>query len=246
MKPKVSIIIPTYNSEKWVEECVLSCLQQTYNNIEVIAVDNESSDRTVDILKSMQKRHPELTLSSAKNIYPNCWDEARAEGFRLMSGDYVVTIGSDDYIDAKYIENCMNIVLSAPDKIKVLQTPIQGVKEENSVKIKVGLISHAYSSKQEFKQLCLTKCPVNTPSVLYNTELYRSGLLDTKPEIYGGAADYDLYCRLIDNGVFIYSVPKWLGFYYRWHPEQATWKVHKEQKNYDKMIQDYWRDKWKM
>lgn len=246
MKPKVSIIVPTYNSEKWVEECVMSCLQQTYDNIEVIAVDNESSDTTVDILKSIQKRYPELILSSAENIYPNCWDEARAEGFRLMSGDYIVTIGSDDYIDAKYIENCMNIVLSAPDKIKVLQTPIQGVKEENSVKIKVGLISHAYSSKQEFKQLCLTKCPVNTPSVLYNTELYRSGLLDTKPEIYGGAADYDLYCRLIDNGVFIYSVPKWLGFYYRWHPEQATWKVHKEQKNYDKMIQDYWRDKWKM
>jgi len=246
MKPKVSIIIPTYNSEKWVEECVLSCLQQTYDNIEVIAVDNESVDGTVDILKSIQKKYPELILSSAENIYPNCWDEARAEGFRLMSGDYVVTIGSDDYIDTKYIENCMSIVLSAPDKIKVLQTPIQGIKEENNIKIKVGLISHTYSSKQEFKQLCLTKCPVNTPSVLYNTELYRSGLLDTKPETYGGAADYDLYCRLIDNGVFIYSIPKWLGFYYRWHSEQATWKVHKEQKNYDKMIQDYWREKWKM
>lgn len=246
MKPKVSIIVPTYNSEKWVEECVMSCLQQTYDNIEVIAVDNESSDTTVDILKSIQKRYPELILSSAENIYPNCWDEARAEGFRLMSGDYIVTIGSDDYIDAKYIENCMNIVLSAPDKIKVLQTPIQGIKQENNMKTKVGLISHIYSSKQEFKQLCLTKCPVNTPSVLYSAELYHSGLLNTKPEIYGGAADYDLYCRLIDNGIFIYSVPKWLGFYYRWHPEQATWKVHKEQKNYDKMIQDYWRKKWKM
>ena len=246
MKPKVSIIVPTYNSEKWVEECVLSCLQQTYENIEVIAVDNESSDSTVDILKSIHERYPELILSSAENIYPNCWDEARAEGFRLMTGDYVMTIGSDDYIDEKYVENCMSIILSAPDRIKVLQTPIQGVKQEGDTRIKTGLIQHAYSSKQQFKELCLRKCPVNTPSVIYSTELFHSGLLQTKPETYGGAADYDLYCRLADNGVFIYSVPKWLGFYYRWHPEQATWKVHKEAKNYDKMIQDYWREKWKM
>ena len=47
---KVSIIIPCYNSEKWIEECVLSALQQTYADTEVIFVDNESTDRSVDIV----------------------------------------------------------------------------------------------------------------------------------------------------------------------------------------------------
>jgi len=90
----------------------------------------------------------------------------------------------------------------------------------------------------------MERCPVNTPTVIYSTQLYHDGLLKTFPEKYGGAADYDLYCRLADNDIMIYPVPAWLGFNYRWHPDQATWKVHKEGLNYDRMIQDYWREKW--
>ncbi len=246
MKPKITIIIPCYNSEKWIEQCATSCLKQTYENVEVIAVDNESKDNTVKILNDIKKEYPELILSSAENIYPNCWDEAREEGFRLMTGDYVMTIGSDDYIDLEYVDNCMEIILSAPDKIKALQTPIQGVRQYGDKFSSTGTIQHSYSSREQFKELCLTKCPVNTPSVIYNAELYHNGLLNTKPEKYGGAADYDLYCSLIDNGIFIYPVPKWLGFYYRWHPEQATWNVHKEERNYDREIQEHWKKRWQM
>ena len=49
---------------------------------------------------------------------------------------------------------------------------------------------------------CLKRCVVNSPSVIYNASLYHDGLLETKPEKYGGAADYDLYCRLADNKNF--------------------------------------------
>ena len=245
MKPKVSIIIPCYNSEKWIEECALSALNQTYENVEVIIVDNESTDNSVEITKQIQQTYPSLILSSAKNIYPNCWDEARSEGFRLMTGDYVLVMGSDDVLDEQFIDNCMKIFLKAPSKIKALQSPAKGITIKNEIKVFTGELKHSYKSKQEFKNLCLEKCPVNTPTVMYNTELYRQGLLKAEPEKYGGAADYDLYCKLVDNNIFIYPSPVWLGFYYRWHEEQATWKVHKQGINYDKMIQDYWRAKWK-
>ena len=66
MKPKVSIIIPCYNSEKWVEECVVSALTQNYENTEVIAVDNESTDSTVKILMDIKEQYPKLIISSAK------------------------------------------------------------------------------------------------------------------------------------------------------------------------------------
>ena len=72
------------------------------------------------------------------------------------------------------------------------------------------------------------------------------GLLKTKPELYSGAADYDLYCSLADNGIFIYPANKWLGYYYRWHPQQATWEMHKDSVNYDKLIQEYWSKKWQI
>ena len=242
MNFKTTIIIPCYNSEKWIEECVYSALNQTYSNVEVIVVDNESSDNSVALLEKIKSQRPELILSSAKNIYPNCWDEARSEGFRLMTGDYVLVMGSDDYLEENFVENCMNIFYKAPDKIKAIQSHIRGVKEDTG--IVVNTIHHAYKSIDQFKLMVMGRCPVNTPTVMYNTELYRDGLLKTFPEKYGGAADYDLYCRLADNGIMIYPVPAWLGFNYRWHSEQATWKVHKEGVNYDRMIQDYWREKW--
>tara|TARA_R100001163_G_scaffold65664_2_gene63841 strand:+ start:7807 stop:8541 length:735 start_codon:yes stop_codon:yes gene_type:complete len=239
---KATVIIPCYNSQKWIEECVYSALNQTYSNIEVIVVDNESADDSVRLLKAIQEQRPELILSSAQNIYPNCWDEARTEGFRLMTGDYVLVMGSDDYLEENFIENCMNIFVKAPDKIKALQSPVKGVKEDTGMV--VNHIQHSYKNLEQFKSMVMERCPVNTPTVMYNTELYREGFLKTYPEKYGGAADYDLYCRLADAGIMIYPVPAWLGFNYRWHEDQATWKVHKEGVNYDTMIQSYWREKW--
>ena len=242
MPPKFTIIIPCYNSEKWIEESLLSALTQTYQNTEVIFVDNESTDNSAAIARQLAGQYPNLIMSAAANIYPNCWDEARSEGFKLMTGDYVLVMGSDDYLDEKFIENCASIIMREPEKIRALQSPIKGVKTDTGVI--VNTIGHEYRSIAAFKKLAMDRCPVNTPTVIYNTDLYRDGLLASKPEKYGGAADYDLYCALADAGVFIYPVPVWLGFYYRWHEDQATWKVHKEGINYDKMIRDYWREKW--
>lgn len=242
MSLKFSIIIPCYNAEKWIKQCLLSALNQTYENVEVIFVDNESTDNSVRIAEQLKEENPDLILSSAPNLYPNCWDEARSEGFRLMSGDYVLVMGADDYLDLQFVDRCMKIFSKAPDKIQALQTPIRGIKE-NTGQI-INEISHSYKTLSEFKKLCLSKCPVNTPTVIYKTNLYTNNQLVTQPEVYGGAADYDLYCKLADEGVFIYPFPQWVGFYYRWHEEQATWAVHKEERNYDKMIQDYWSAQW--
>jgi len=244
MKPKVSIIIPCYNSEKWIEQCIKSALTQDYENVEVLCIDNESTDNSVTIVEEIKKNHPELITDSASNIYPHCWDEARTVGLKIMTGDYVLTMGSDDWIDSSFISRCMKYILSAPDQILAFQSPIKGMREHGE--IYTGEIKHVYKSIAELKKALLERCPVNTPTVIFNRKLYDDGLLKTSPEIYGGAADYDLYCRLADNDIFIYPAFEWLGFYYRWHSEQATWQVHKEAKNYDKMIQNYWKDKWKI
>jgi hypothetical protein len=110
----------------------------------------------------------------------------------------------------------------------------------------VGEVKHFYYSLNEFKKMCLEKCPVNSPAVFFNSKLLEKDILKTKPELYGGAADYDMYCNLAENNVIIYPAPRWLGFYYRWHEEQATWKVQKEGKRYDQEIQDFWRNKWNL
>ena len=244
--PKVSIIIPCYNSAEFIYDCVISALQQTWKNTEVIFVDNDSYDNSVEIVEEIQEQYPDLIMDSAENIYPHCWDEARQRGFELMTGDYVLVMGSDDLLHAKFVENCMLYIMTSPEKIQALQSPMASVV---NVRGQWGvdsnrMIAHTYRTLEQFKEISLGKCPVNTPTVIYNTDLYRKGLLEANPEAYGGAADYDMYCKLADEGIMIYPADQWIGFYYRWHPEQATWKVHKEAKNHDRRIQKYWNKRW--
>ena len=235
---KVSIVVPCYNSEKWIEQCITSALNQDYENIEVIFVDNESTDSSVEIIKKIKS--DKLILSSAPNIYPHCWDEGREEGIRLSTGDYVLIMGSDDYLEDNFISNCMNVIMKKPDKIRVLQSPIRGIRNG----LGIDYISYFYKNISELKKNLVQRCVVNTPAVLYKKDV----LLETKtkPKLYGGAADYDFYCQLADKGEFIFPMNHWLGFNYRWHPEQATWKVQKEGKNYDQSIQKFWREKWNL
>ena len=102
-----------------------------------------------------------------------------------------------------------------------------------------------YSSLIDMKEGLLSRSLVNTPTVVYSREIYEKGMMKTYPEKYYGAADYDLYCRMADNNILIYPFPQWIGYNYRWHEEQATWGMHKEPIKYDKLIQEYWRKKWK-
>jgi len=239
---KVSIILPCYNAEKWVKEAVDSAINQTYENIEVIAVDNESTDSTREILNTLEKNNSKLIVSSAKNVYPYCWDEAREEGLKLSTGDYLTTLCSDDFLEKDYIQNCVKILNFVGEKYSLIQSPIMGVNESS---IKTGKISHSYKDIDEFKVLAATqKCPVTSPTVFYKRELYDEGHIKTDPEKYSGAADYDLYCNLADNGFYILPVPHWIGYCYRWHPEQATWGMHKNQIDYNSLIQKKWSEKW--
>ena len=68
--------------------------------------------------------------------------------------------------------------------------------------------------------------------------------LNRQPELYSGAADYDFLCQIVDSGIFISRIPESIGYNYIFNDKQATWEMHKDPINYDKIIQSKWRDKW--
>ncbi|PLZ97231.1 glycosyl transferase family 2 [Fischerella thermalis CCMEE 5268] len=98
MSKLVSVIIPCFNAARWLAETIDSCLQQTYPNIEIIVIDDGSTDNSLEILKSY----------GDKIIWENCshqgGNHARNFGFALSKGEYIQFLDADDYILPEKIE----------------------------------------------------------------------------------------------------------------------------------------------
>ncbi len=94
----VSVIIPCFNAEMWLREAIDSCLQQTYPKIEIVVVDDGSTDNSLEIIKSYGDK---LIWESGSNRGGNY---ARNRGFALSSGEYIQYLDADDYLLPEKIE----------------------------------------------------------------------------------------------------------------------------------------------
>lgn len=97
----VSIIIPVYNSEKYLEECIISVMNQTYKNLEIILIDDGSSDRSSEICDVFAKKDTRIKVLHQKN---GGVSQARNKGIELSSGEYVAFVDSDDIVNPYLIE----------------------------------------------------------------------------------------------------------------------------------------------
>ena len=101
-KNKVSIIVPIYNSEKYLKRCVESILNQTYDNIGVILINDGSKDNSLNIINDYYKNHPDkIKMFDQKNIGVA---KTRNKGIKLSTGDYIMFVDNDDYLDNDYVE----------------------------------------------------------------------------------------------------------------------------------------------
>lgn len=91
---KFSIIIPSYNAERWIVKCLESVLNQTYKNFEIILVDDMSSDNTVALAKKILKKPHKIIQLKSKRLNGG----TRNEGINNASGDYIINIDSDDWL----------------------------------------------------------------------------------------------------------------------------------------------------
>lgn len=106
MKPVVSVIIPCYNVEKYVKKCVTSIICQTYGNIEVICINDGSTDDTLSMLKDFAKNDVRIKLYDQEN---KGLSETRTLGIQYSTGDYIIFVDSDDWIELNCIETLMQI-----------------------------------------------------------------------------------------------------------------------------------------
>ena len=98
-EPKISIIIPVYNVEKYLRECLDSCVKQTLEDIEIICVDDCSTDNSYRILEEYQQKDSRIRIFQQKENKKQ--GAARNRGLEVATGEYVWFVDSDDYIDTK-------------------------------------------------------------------------------------------------------------------------------------------------
>lgn len=100
MNPLVSIIIPCYNTEAFIEDAIKSAINQTYKNIEIIIVDDASTDKSLEIISSIKdSRIRFIHLDTNKGIA-----NARNVGLDNAKGDYICWLDSDDMYHSSFIE----------------------------------------------------------------------------------------------------------------------------------------------
>ncbi len=106
---KVSVVIPAYNVEEFIEESVNSVLTQTHKNLEVIVVDDTSKDSTYEKLSKLAAKDKRIKLF--KNPENQGANATRNIGFSHVSGEYVYFLDSDDYLNAHFIEKMLSFAL---------------------------------------------------------------------------------------------------------------------------------------
>jgi len=110
MNPLVSIIIPVYNVEKFIDQCLHSIVEQTYKNLEIIIVDDNSPDKSGDI----SDRYSELdSRIKVFHIQNRGAAGARNLGLDNCTGDYILFVDSDDWLEKNAVEIMLNSLLSS-------------------------------------------------------------------------------------------------------------------------------------
>ena len=103
---KVSIVIPAYNVEKYIGKCLESIMSQTYKNIEIIVVDDGSTDKTAQIVDDYRNRDNRMVVLHKENSGVS---EARNSGIDIATGDYLVFVDADDFLDDTYVEYMLSL-----------------------------------------------------------------------------------------------------------------------------------------
>ena len=103
--PKVSVIIPVYNVEKYLRECLDSVCNQTLKEIEIICVDDGSTDSSLEILKEYAKKDNRITVMAQENLHAGV---ARNAGLAVAKGEYLSFLDSDDFFELNMLEEMYN------------------------------------------------------------------------------------------------------------------------------------------
>ena len=221
--PLISIVIPSYNCGAFIEQAVTSALEQGIDQLEVLVLDNASSDETERVVQPLLQDTRVRYIRHASNIgvFSN-WER----GMHMATGIYAMVLSADDYLLPGHVRRLVDALETHPQCV-LGYTPCVWVDHDNNVLRVLHHPGHPANSydggRNELSALLAYDCYITPSSVVMRRSAFDAvGGFD--PHLWGGG-DWDLFVRMaMKYGHFVfYKSP---GACYRVHPTQQTYSLN--------------------
>lgn len=193
---KVTIIVPIYNAEKTLEKCITSILNQTYDNLEIILINDGSNDNSEQIIKKYKDKRIVYIKNKNKGV-----SATRNEGIEISTGEFILFVDSDDYLDDSMVQKLMEhknqFVICSYHEVDS-KNVIHNFATEEKAKV--------MNLKRDFWFLYENKQAINRPwGKLYKTSIIKEKRIQFNPNIsLGEDLLFNLeYMKNIDDLVFL-------------------------------------------
>ncbi|EAW7425967.1 beta-1,3 galactosyltransferase, partial [Campylobacter jejuni] len=207
---QISIILPTYNVEKYIARALESCINQTFKDIEIIVVDDCGNDKSIDIAKEYASKDDRIKIIHNEENLKLL--RARYEGAKVATSPYIMFLDSDDYLELNACEECIKFLDMGGGKIDLLCFEAFITNAKKSIK-KLNIKQGKYNNKEFTMQILKTKNPFWTMwAKIIKKDIYLKAfnMLNLKKEIkINMAEDALLYYPLtiLSNEIFYLTQP---------------------------------------
>jgi glycosyltransferase involved in cell wall biosynthesis len=163
---KISIIIPVYNTEKYIERCLNSVINQKYENKEIIVINDGSTDKSEE---KINKYINKITYIKKEN---SGLSDTRNVGIEKATGEYIMFIDSDDYIEECLLDKLKSYINQEIEMIKYKSRKV--TEEGKEIQIMDGPVFETTKGEEAFSKMCFTDQLMETACIyLYKTELLK-------------------------------------------------------------------------
>lgn len=229
MNNLVSVIVPIYNSEKYLEECLNSIINQTYKNLEIILINDGSLDKSMEICNLYKEKDNRVIVFDQVNKGVSF---TRNFGISISKGDYIIFVDSDDYIELNMIEKMFSVITN--EKVDVVRCANDIMKNKKRI-----------INEKNPDNLCNKKIMKNNFYNIYDSLFSISGkkincyspLLMIKKEIcpkfddkIGFMEDVLFYVELLKNSNSFYFINDEL-YHYRYNDISSSKNIDNVEKN---------------
>ena len=219
----VSVIMPVYNVEKYLKEAIDSILNQTYKNIELIIIDDCSTDGSKDIIKSYNDSRIRAYFNDENLQQPR----TRNKGLELAKGEYIANMDSDDISYLNRIEEQVKFMDENCD------LDISGCYYKTFGGVKNRIVRTPLT-KEECKLVSIITSPVAHPTVMFRHSSLKKYNIKYDTD-YKYSQDFELWSRLFFEGAKISNLPKVL-LNYRENPNGVTYGHSNESQKYTEKV----------